>query len=357
MTEHYHVFDQQDSPSLDSAALASFLAKDGQLLLPMLNLIETAQGAIDDLIDVMGRTSIEAVLLMSAQHIAGTPKQQRKKTERVIVYHTSQAGRVALRARQLRVEKPRLRRKNPQAGEYGEVVIPAYEAPRKDGCLADRMLEFLINGVFAQRYERVLPEMPETVGVSKSEASRETVEAGQRLLKKLAVQDSSKLDFLAVWIDGIQLSSYHVICGVGAVSEGHKHVSGLRDGDTEIPMLPRLSWKICSNAVVDPKRRRLFVIDGWKALRMAIDLVFGEGTPVQRCRYHKLRNVLVHLREHQRDQAESSFKLDAKEGEGEFEQCASWIELDWPSAASSLRGAMRYLRSIGLVCPARCVVY
>ncbi len=45
-------------PTLDSSAVASFVAKDGQLLLPMLDLIENAQCAIDDLIDVMGRATI-----------------------------------------------------------------------------------------------------------------------------------------------------------------------------------------------------------------------------------------------------------------------------------------------------------
>jgi hypothetical protein len=48
MTERYHVVSNGDTPSiLDSAALADFLAKDGQLLLPMLDLIENAECAID----------------------------------------------------------------------------------------------------------------------------------------------------------------------------------------------------------------------------------------------------------------------------------------------------------------------
>jgi hypothetical protein len=54
------------------------------------------------------------------------------------------------------------------------------------------------------------------------------IEAGERLLKDLAERDFSKLAILAVWIDGSQLGSYHVICAVGVDSEGHKHVLGLR---------------------------------------------------------------------------------------------------------------------------------
>ena len=44
-----------------------------------------------------------------------------------------------------------------------------------------------------------------------------------------------------------------------------------------------------------PDRRRLFVIDGSKALRRAIDVVYGQENPVQRCRNHKRKNVLDHV--------------------------------------------------------------
>src|SRR3954464_12717854 len=131
MTQRYHVVSKPDSPStLNSRSLAQVLAKDGQLLLPMLDLIEHAQAAIDELIDVMGRATIEAVLLMSAAGVAG-PKQQGKKADRDVVYHGSQTGRVALKERQLRVQKPRLRKKDHKAGETGEVEVPAYEVMRK----------------------------------------------------------------------------------------------------------------------------------------------------------------------------------------------------------------------------------
>jgi putative transposase len=350
MPGRYHVVSRQDIPAaLDSAALAGFLAKDGQLLLPMLDLIENAECAVDDLIDVMGRATIEAVLLMSAAGVAG-PKQQGKAAERDVVYHGSQKGRVPLRERELRVDKPRLRRKHPEPGEPGEVEIPAYTAIRRNGGLADRMLRILIAGVSTRRYETVIPEMAETVGVSKSQVSRETIEAGERLLKDLAERDFSKLDILAVWIDGLQLGPYHVICAVGVDAEGYKHVLGLREGATENAVVAQALLEDLVRRGLDPKRRRLFVIDGSKALRKAIDGVFGDGTPVQRCRNHKLRNVLGHLPEAQHDQAKSTFKaalkLDAKEGTAKLEQYATWLEREWPGAAGSLREGLDELFTI-----------
>src|SRR5262245_42286214 len=111
MSRRYPIVDRPDRrPDLDPARLATLLAKDRQLLLPLLDLIEHAEAAVDDLIDVMGRATIEAVLLMSAAGVAG-PKQQGKKADRDVVSHGSQPGRVALEERQLRVNKPRLRKK------------------------------------------------------------------------------------------------------------------------------------------------------------------------------------------------------------------------------------------------------
>src|SRR5262249_54476252 len=157
-----------------------------------------------------------------------------------------------------------------------------YEAMQKDSRLADRMLEILLDGVSTRRYGRVLPEMAETVGVSKSQASRETIEAGERLLKDLAEKDSSGVDILAVWIDGIRLGSYHVICAVGVDEAGRKHVLGPREGATENAVVVTALLEDLVARGLKPERRRLFIIDGAKALRTAIDQVFGTATPVQR---------------------------------------------------------------------------
>jgi transposase-like protein len=350
MTRRYQIVDWPDRRATpDPAKLATLLAGDGQLLLPLLDLIEYAEAAVDDLIDVMGRATIEAVLLMSAAAVAG-PKQQGKKTGRDIAYHGSQAGRVALKERQLRVTKPRLRRKRPQPGEAGEVEIPAYEAMRKDRRLADRMLEILLDGVSTRRYEGVLPEMAETVGVSKSQVSRESIEAGERLLKELAERDLKGLELLAIWIDGLELGGHHVICAVGVDAKGSKHVLGLREGATENAAVATALLEDLVRRGLDPARSRLFVIDGSKALRSAIDAVFGTDQLVQRCRNHKQRNVISHLPKDQQQQAlatmRAALKLEAAEGLAKLEQYASWLEREWPGAAASLREGLEELFTV-----------
>ena len=63
----------------DSQALAAFLSGEGQALVPMLGLIGQAEMAVDELIDVAGRATIEAVLTLSALELAG-PKHPGKNT-------------------------------------------------------------------------------------------------------------------------------------------------------------------------------------------------------------------------------------------------------------------------------------
>lgn len=350
MKAAYQVVSPSDTERLpNSQAIAGLLAKDGQLILPLLDLVEQAQCAIDDLVDVMGRATIEAVLAMSAAQLAG-PKQQGKKADRDVVYHGTQKGRVALKERQLGVTKPRLRKRQRRDGVSGEVEVPAYAAMQKDSRLADRMLDIMMAGVSTRRYEDVLPQMAETVGVSKSQVSREFIEAGERLLKALAERDFSAHDILVVYVDGVQLGKYHVICAVGVDAGGHKHVLGFREGATENAEIATALLEELVQRGLSAFRKRLFVIDGSKALRKAIDQVFGDDNPVQRCRNHKVRNVLGHLPKDQRDQAKTTmkaaFKLDADEGLAKLKQYASWLERDWPSAAASLHEGLEELFTI-----------
>jgi putative transposase len=85
----------------------------------------------------------------------------------------------------------------------------------------------------------------------------------------------------------------------------------------------------------------LFVIDGAKALRVAIDEVFGSAQAVQRCRTHKIRNVLEELPTAQQAQVRSlmraAYKLEPEDGLAKMEKMAQWLERDYPSAAASLR--------------------
>jgi len=337
MKGSYQIIEEPDSESL-----AAFLSKDGQLLLPMLELIQQARMAVDEAIDVSGRATIQALLLLSAQQTAGAKHPGKESGE--VRWHGKQSGVVNLAERKLRVTKPRLRRKGGQGdgGAGAEVPIPVYEALQRDGPTSRRMLEILLQGVSTRRYKRVLPAMAQSVGISKSSISRQTIAASAKLLQELLAKDLSQTTILIVYLDGIQFGQHHVLCAVGVDPQGYKHVLGLAAGASENTTVVKELLEDLVQRGLDPQQRRLFVIDGAKALRAGIDAVFGPDNPVQRCRNHKLRNVLDHLPKEQHDQTKAAlraaFKLDAKAGQGKLEQLAGWFERGgWSSPASSLR--------------------
>ncbi len=332
MERTYHIVDKEGSEEL-----GRYLAKNGQVLLPMVELIEESKMAVDELIDVLGRAQIEAVLRLSAERIAGPPHPGKKGG--AIGWHGREQGRVCLKERKLRVARPRLRKKGP--GEDGEVPIPAYESMQKDQTLGSRMLEILLRGVSTRQYRAVLPEMAETVGVSRSSVSREAIEASEEELRRLCERRFDDVELLVIYLDGVIFGDHHVLVGVGVDEKGKKHVLGIAEGASENQVVARGLLEDLVRRGVKTDRKYLFVIDGSKALRAAIDAVFGAKHPVQRCRHHKIENVMGYLPEELKDQVKaamrSAFRLPATEGMARLEKQAAWLEREYPSAATSLR--------------------
>ena len=90
----------------DKAGLRELLATDGrEHLLPLVNVFALAGGALDQIIDVIGRAAIEAVLEISAAEVAGQRQPGKRRSAGDAAYHGRQGGRVYLADRAVRVEK------------------------------------------------------------------------------------------------------------------------------------------------------------------------------------------------------------------------------------------------------------
>jgi putative transposase len=320
----------------DRGKLAEFLQREGQFLLPMLELIERAELAVDEVIDVAGRAAVEAILLMSAEGVAGPkhPGQARGEVRR----HGHQKGVVCLSERKVRVRRPRLRTKGP--GQGAEVPIPAYEAMATSSRLGRRILEILMAGVSTRNYRKVLPEMAETVGVSKTAVSREFIDASVEALKALAARRFDEVDILVIYLDGLVFGAHHVLSAIGVDTKGYKHVLGLVEGASENATAVKALLQDLVERGVGPTRRRLFVIDGSKALRAGVDAVYGSENPVQRCRNHKIRNVTDNVPKELKDQVKAAmraaYRLEPTEGMARLRKQAEWLEVEHPTAAASL---------------------
>ena len=322
-----------------AAVIEQFCRANGQILLPIVDMIQSASQVVDTVIHEIGVKTLEIILALSAEEVAGPRTPGKASGE--IRHHGAQMGRVQLADRKVRVKRPRLRHKT-----EGEVKIPAYEALRKNQALSQYMLGALMRGISTREYHQVLPKMAETVGVSRSAVSRQAMEASIEQLKQLQERRWDQVEILVIYIDGQRFAEHHILSAVGVDIEGHKHVLGIGSGATENAVAVKQLLTGLRERGLPTDRKYLFIIDGAKALRTAIEEVFGADQQVQRCRNHKIQNVMNELPKEQQDQTRklmrAAFRLStAEEGEKRLEQIARQLEHDYSSAARSLREGLK----------------
>jgi putative transposase len=333
----YHIVTRAARES--AAVIEQFCQTNGQILLPIVNLIQNASQVVETVIHEVGHQMLEQILVLSAEQVAGARTPGKASGD--IRHHGSQPGCVQLADRKVKVKRPRLRHKT-----EGEVKVPAYEALRQDRGLGQHMLGALLRGVSTREYQEVLRQMAETVGVSRSAISRKAVEASAEQLKQLQERRWENVEILVIYIDGQRFGDHHILSAVGVDAEGKKHILGIESGATEnAASVKRLLTRLRDQGLLTD-RKYLFVIDGAKALRAAIEEVFGGDQPVQRCRNHKLRNVVDELPKEQQGQAlnlmRAAWKVKTtEEGEKRLDQLARFLERDHESAARSLREGMK----------------
>ena len=230
MKKPYHILDSAKQQRLRPDELTRLLSQNAQLMLPLVELIEQCRGSRRRGHRRHRRAAIQAVLELSAQQVTGGDlSQPGKKRAGDVLRWGRQSGRVNLSDRKLRVAKPRLRKRS-----GGEVEVPAYEALQDDERLGSRMLDILMKGVSTRQYSGVISEMADTVGVSKSAVSRDTIEAAEKKIDELFARRFDDVDLLVIYVDGLIFSGHTVLAAVGVDAEGQQARPGLaacRDGE------------------------------------------------------------------------------------------------------------------------------
>ena len=226
------------------------LQANPQAALPLLSMIGQAQLSIEDLLGRLSRQFVEQLLMMAAESVAGAKHPGRQTGE--VRWHGHQGGVVNLGTSKLKVTRPRLR------GPVGEVALPGYAQFAGDGELSRRIADVLTCNVSTRKYTRVMYRCADEMGISRSAVSRHFVKDSAQALAKLMSRNFDKTDLVAIYVDGIIVARHHLIAAIGVDHCGTKHMLGLAPGSL-------------AERGVDLNVPRLWVIDGSKALRSAID--------------------------------------------------------------------------------------
>ena len=308
------------------------LQANPQSALPLLSMIGRAQLSIEDMLGQMSRQFVEQLLVMAAESVAG-PKHPGKRDGEVR-WHGKQGGLIHLGTSKLRVARPRLR------GPKGEVALPGYAAMAGDAALSHRIADILACGVSTRKYTRVMYRCADEMGIARSSVSRHFIKDSAQALAELMGRDFKDTDLVAIYVDGIIVAKHHIIAAVGVDAAGVKRLLGLVSGSSENAKVVKDLLASLADRGVDLNLPRLWVIDGSKALRAAIEQKCGDAARVQRCRIHKLRNVTERLPKDKAAQTRwvmvQALKGDADEGVRKLKAHAVHLKPKYPDAAASL---------------------
>jgi putative transposase len=249
--------------------------------------------------------------------------------------HGTEPGYVVFPGRKVSIQRPRLRRK-----AAGETALESYRLFQQDGRMQRAVARKLICQVSTRNYAGAIDDCLEGYGIGKSSVSRHWKVATAAELEKLC-QRPVPPKLVALLLDGQSFRGEHLIVGLGIDEEGQKHVLGLWHGAPENSTVVRALRADLRERGLDTERALLVVIDGAKALYKAVKEVFGQRALIQRCRVHKLRNVMEHLPREKQQQAAWRLrgawaKPTAEAALQELRATVKWLDTISPSAAQSL---------------------
>jgi transposase-like protein len=210
--------------------------------------------------------------------------------------------------------------------------------------LSQRQMEQMIIGVSTRKYRRSLEtgtiDAMEPYSDSKSTVSRNFILKTQEKLEAWR-NEPIKEPYPFLMIDGIVYAKTTVLVALGIDKEGNKKALGAWEGSTE-------NSRVCIDLIqslvdrgFDVSACKLAIIDGGKALRKALDEVFGKDILIQRCQVHKKRNVADYLPKEKRETAKQAMS-EAYNAENYdaakklMQNTIRWLDKDYPQAARSL---------------------
>lgn len=127
--------------------------------------------------------------------------------------------------------------------------------------LSQAALDRMLARLSTRRYRAGLdPKDLEAKGTSRSSISRRLVTVTTRKLAELLGRDLSKLDLLALFLDGIETAEHTIVVALGVDADGRKHPLGLWEGSTENNAVRQLLLSNLVERGLDRERPLLVVI-------------------------------------------------------------------------------------------------
>lgn len=309
-----------------------------QLLLPAIEIARAMREGLGELMRWAGLELATVLMQQEVEQLAG-PKSAAQANRQAYRWGGEQ-GWCRVDGQKVPVKRPRVR-----DVESGEIQLGSYRLFQHDPQFEPKLWRNLMLGLSTRNYGRAVRKFASAYGLEKSVVSEQFIEVSRGKLRELLERPLGDLPLCAVMIDGIEFDGVTLVVALGISKDGRKTVLGLRQGATENATVVGELCADLEERGVDFTQPRLYVLDGAKALSVAVKKRAGESALLQRCQLHKRRNVLRHLPEEQQPFIEQ--KLIAAwemsgyvEAKRALESVGLELERINPSAARSLAEGM-----------------
>ena len=249
----------------------------------------------------------------------------------------SQSGSVYLGDQKLKVKVPRVR----DVARRTEVPLAAYQALQTPRNQDEGLLLRVLKGIATRDYEACAEAVPEAFGLSRSSVSRRYVKGTARKLAQFQERSLEGYDLVALFLDGKSFADEEILIALGVTVDGKKIPLGFVQAATE-------NERVCRRFLSDLVERGLqyeagllVVLDGGKGLYKAVRSVLKGHACVQRCPYHKRRNVCSYLPKN--EQARIRRKMETAYGQPTYEEAKAALEALKPSLQLMNQSALRSL--------------
>jgi transposase-like protein len=261
-----------------------------------------------------------------------------RQVGRTYTRYGHQRGVATLSGQKVAIDRPRVRHTDGR----GEVPLDIYARLQSPDAMPRAVLRRMVRGVSTRDYAGVVELARDGFGVAKSSVSRGFVRASAADVQAVAERRFEGQRFGVVMIDGVEYAGQTMIVALGITEDGTKRVLGLRQGATENATVCVALLEDLQVRGLDTTQPTLLVLDGSKALHVAVKRVWGASAVIQRCQVHKRRNIKAHLPE--KHHAELDRQLAAAYQAGDYDEArkslettSKWLSRLNPDAAASLR--------------------
>lgn len=199
---------------------------------------------------------------------------------------------VSIQGKRRSLNRPRVRKVDPQTGQSSEVELISWKALKDDDSTREAVQRAVLAGVSCRGMKTLTPE--EVRGMSRSQVSRLWQEKASVLAEELQKSDLSGLKLFGIMVDGVHLTRDQVVTvALGLREDGTKKFLGYMVGSSE-------NSQVCMDLLNNLEERGLRIpqdrywlafVDDSDALKKALREKYGEVLMIQGCLVHLQRNL------------------------------------------------------------------